>query len=131
MYIRLSNVLICESHYDYIKNKHGSKSRLLFTDIDSLMYKIKMIDVYEDFSKDREIFYFSNYSIKSKYYDNSNKLVAGKMEDEIGSPIIEEFVGLKVKMYSFLVDKNSEYKKAQGVNKNVFEKITHNEYKNV
>ena len=28
------------------------------------------------------MFDFSNYSSKSKYYDDSNKLVNGKMEDE-------------------------------------------------
>ena len=28
----LSNVLMYEFHYDYIKNKYGKKSRLLFTD---------------------------------------------------------------------------------------------------
>ena len=44
------------------------------------------------------------------------------MEGEIGSPASEEFVALKAKMYSFLVDNNSEYKKTQGVDKNVFEK---------
>ena len=42
---------------------------------------------------------------------------------------IEEFVGLKTKMYSFLVDDNSEHKKAKGVNRNVVAKISHNEYK--
>ena len=52
------------------------------------------------------------------------------MEGEIGSPA-SPVVALKAKMYSFLVDNNSEYKKAQGVDKNVFEKITHNEYKYV
>ena len=41
---------------------------------------------------------------------------------------IEEFVGLK--MYSYLVDDNSEYKKAKDVNKNVAT-IGHNEYKDV
>ena len=34
-------------------------------------------------------------STKSKYYDNSNKLVAGKMKDKRSSAAIEEFVGLK------------------------------------
>ena len=29
-------------------------------------------DVYEDFSSNKEILGFSNYSSKSKYYDNSN-----------------------------------------------------------
>ena len=36
-------------------------------------------------------------------YDNSNKLVIGKMKDETGDVAIEEFVRLKPKMYSFLV----------------------------
>ena len=42
---------------------------------DSLMYEIKTEDVYKDFSNDREMFDFSNYSTQSKYYDNANKLV--------------------------------------------------------
>ena len=39
---------------------------LLFTDTDSLANEIKTKDVYEYFSKDKEIFDFSNYSAKSK-----------------------------------------------------------------
>ena len=57
-----------------IKNKNGNKSRLLFTDTDSLMYEIKTEDVYEDFSNDKEMFDFSNYSTDSKYINDSNKL---------------------------------------------------------
>ena len=53
----------------------------------------------------------SNYLIKSKYYDNSNKLVVGKMEDETAGVAIKEFVVLKPKIYSYLVDDNSEHKK--------------------
>ena len=49
------------------------------------------------------------------------------MKDETGRNAIEEFVRLKPKMYSFLVD-NNEHKKAKGVNKNVAETISHNEY---
>ena len=71
-----------ELNYEDIKMKYGNNSRKLFTDTDSLMYEIKIQDVYEDFSNDKEMFDFSNYSAKSKYYDNSNKLVVGKMEDE-------------------------------------------------
>ena len=70
------------------------------------MYEIKTEHVYEDFSSNKEIFDFSNYSTKSKYYDSSNRLIIGKMRDETRSVTIEEFVGLKPKMYSFLVDNN-------------------------
>ena len=71
--LELSKVLMYEFHYDYIKNKYDNKSKLLFTDTDSFMYEIE--NVYEDFSSNKEIFYFSNYLTKSKYYDDSNKLV--------------------------------------------------------
>ena len=102
-------------HYDYIKNKYYNKSELLFTDSDG-MYEINTEDVYEDLNSDIEMFNFSNYSTKSNYYDDSNKLVIGKMKDEAGGDTIEEFVGLKPNMYSFLLDSN-EHKKSKGVNK--------------
>ena len=35
---------------------------------------------------------FSNYSPKSKYYDDSNKLVVGKMKDKTAGVAISEFV---------------------------------------
>ena len=41
------------------------------------MYENKTQDVDEDFSNNREMSDFSNYSTKSNY-DNSNKLVNGK-----------------------------------------------------
>ena len=46
------------------------------------------------------MFNFSNYSTKSKCYDDSNKLVIGKMKDGTGGVAIEEFVRLKPKMDS-------------------------------
>ena len=67
---------------------------------------------------------------KSKYYDDSNKLVIGKMKDETGCAAIEEFVGLKPKIYSFLVGDN-KHKKAKDANKNVVATKSHNEYKDV
>ena len=128
--LELGKVLMYEFHYDYIKNKYDNKSKLLFTETDSLMYGIKTEGVYEDFSSNKEMFYFSNYSSNSKYCDDSNILVIGKMKDETGGDAIEEFVWLKLKMYSFLVPDNSKHKKPKGENKNVAT-ISHNEYKDV
>ena len=62
----LIKVLIYGFHYDYIKNECDNKSKLLFTDTDSLTYEIKIEDVHQDFSRNKEIFDFSNYSTWSK-----------------------------------------------------------------
>ena len=51
------------------------------------------------------MFDFSNYSTKSEYHDDSNKLVIGKIKDEIAGVAIEECVGLKPTMYLYLVDR--------------------------
>ena len=108
-------------HHDYIKNKYDNKCKLLFTDTDSLMHEIKTEDVYEDFSSYKD-------STKPKYYDYSNKLVIGKMKDETRGAAIGNFLRLKPKMYSFLVD-NSEHKKEKGVNRNAVATTSHNDYK--
>ena len=129
--LEFRKVLMYEFHYDYIKNKYGNSSRLLFRDTDSLMYEIKSEDGYENFSSDKELFDISNYSTNSKYYDNSNKLVVGKMKDKTAGVAIEEFVKLKPKIYLYLVNNNSEDKKTKGVSKSVVATISHNEYKDV
>ena len=129
--LELSKVLMYEFLYYYVKSKYDNKSKLLFTDTDSLMYENKTEDVYEQFSSNKEMFAFSNYSTNSKYYDNSNKLVIGKIKGETRGVASEEFVGLKPKIYSLLVEDNSEHKKANGVNRNVVAIINHNEYKDV
>ena len=118
-------------HYDYIQSKYGNNSRLFFTDTDSLVYEIKTEDVFKDFSNDKEMFDFSNYSTKSKYYDNSSKLVVGTVEDETAGVAIKELAGLNPKVYSYLVDDNSEHKKVKGVIKNVVATTSHYEYKDV
>ena len=79
--------------------------------------------------KDEKMFDFSNYS-KSKYYV-SKKSAVGKMKDETGGVASREFVGLKPKMHSFLLDGSSEHKNAKGANQNVVATIRHSEYKDV
>ena len=74
------------------------------------------------------MFAVSSYLTKWKSYDNSNKLVIGKMKDKTGSVGIEESFG--VKMWSFLVD-NNEHTEAKGINKNVVATIIRSEYKDV
>ena len=74
------------------------------------------------------MFAFSSYLTKWKYYDNSDKLVIGKMKDKTESVGIEESFG--VKLWSFLVD-NNEHTEAKSINKNVVATISRSEYKDV
>ena len=101
-------------HYNFIKKNFNAE--LLFTDTDSLTYEIKSKNVYKEFSKWKDLFDFSNYSKDSKFCDNTNKKVIGKMKDEYGGVIIDEFVGLKSKMYSIRKINGSESSTTKGVN---------------
>ena len=88
---------------------------MLFTDIDSLNYEIKSENVYEEFFKWRDLFDFSNYSKDSKFFNETNKKVIGKIKDEFRGFIVIEFVGLKSKMYSMKKIDGKEYNTAKGV----------------
>ena len=107
----LSKLLMYKFRYRYIRYKFNA--RLLFTDIDSLIYEIKKVRVYEDFYQDKDLFDFSEYSSKSKLLK-----VIGKMKDEFKGKIISQFVGLNSKMYSLINVDDQENTKAR-VNKKV------------
>ena len=48
----------------------------------------------------------------SKYYENANNLVAGKMKDETSGVPIKGPVRLKFKLYTFRIEDNNQCKKA-------------------
>ena len=52
----------------------------MLADTDSFMHKIEVENVYEDFYKNKELFDFSNNPKDSKYYNNENNVVVGKMK---------------------------------------------------
>ena len=130
----LSKTLMYDFHYNYIKNQYGSRAQLLFTDTDSLMYEIKTKDFYADIADDVEkLFDTSDYPREhpSGIKTGVNKKVIGMFKDEAAGLQIEEFVGLRAKLYSYKMFEGDEHKKCKGVKKNVVENtITHNDYKN-
>ena len=77
--------------------------KLMFTDTDSLLYEIKTDDVYEDLLKDKELFDNSDYPNNSAFFFDKNKKVIGKMKDEAAGMVIKEFIGLRSKMYSYVI----------------------------
>ena len=99
----------------------------MFTETHSLVHEIKTEDVYEDFYEGKNLFDFSDYPLKSKFFDLVNKKVIGKMKDGFKEKINSEFVGLKSKMYALIDVNDEEVTKAKGVNK----KIIHKEFADV
>ena len=98
--LELLKLLMYQFHYDCVL-KTFDNVKLLFTDTDSLVHKIRDRNFYEQcFYK--QIFDFGGYPKGSIYYDDSNKKKLGKMKDGFNGNKIDEFVGLKSKMYSLI-----------------------------
>src|SRR5688572_7359063 len=128
----LSKTLMYDFNYNYIKNKYGYRAKLLFTDTDSLAYEIKTDDFYADIAPDiRSRFDTSDYPKDhlSGIKTGINKKVIGMFKDESAGKQIEEFVGLRSKLYSYKMT-GVDHKKAKGVKKSVVKNaITHEDYK--
>ena len=129
----LSKTLMYDFHYNYIKKKYGDKAKLLLTDTDSLMYEIQTKDFYKDIIGDvKDRFDTSGYPSDhpSDIPSGFNKKVLGMFKDEVNGDIIDEFVGLRAKLYSYKMFEGKESKKCKGVKKSVVKKsITHEDYK--
>ena len=116
-------------HYNYMKAKYGNGLKLLFTDTDSLCYYINTEDIYIDWINDKDLFDFSEYPSYHTLYDTANKKVIGKMKDETAGVPLEEFVGLRPKMYGMKFG-NQEKKTAKGISKHVVKQtLRHHTYR--
>ena len=65
--------------------------------------------------KDKDLLYFSNYPKQSKYYDNLNNLVVGKMEDETCGVLLKGLVRLKTEICTVTTEHIHECKNMQKV----------------
>ena len=130
--LELSKILMYEFWYDYVKPKYGEKVKLCYVDTDSFIVYIKTDDIYKDIAEDVETrFDTSNYELDRPLPKGKNKKVIGLMKDELGGKIMTKFVGLRAKIYSYLIDDGSEDKKAKGTKKCVIKrKLKFENYKN-
>ena len=96
-----------EFWYDYIKTKYDENAKLCYMDTENLIILVKTIDIYKDIAKDVETkFATSNYEIDRPLPKGKYKKVIGQMKDELSGQIMKEFVGLRVKTYSYLKENN-------------------------
>ncbi len=79
----------------------------------------------------KEKFDLSDYPKDHFLHDTSNKKLVLKMKDESNGAPITEFVGIRAKCYSYLIDgDDEEHKRLTGIKKRVCQKyIRHENYK--
>lgn len=131
--LHLSNIVMYEFHYDYMKPKYGNKVKLCYMDTDSLVYHIKTDDFYKDIAHDVE----SGFDTSGYDEDDNrplpiglNKKVIRLMKDELGGKIMTEFVALRPKTYAYKQLDGKQDKKCKGVKKCVVKKtINFDDYK--
>jgi hypothetical protein len=120
----ISKNCMYDFYYNTIKEKYNENVKLLYMDTDSLIMEIKTDDFYNDMKSMINEFDTSDY-LKDNAYGMPlvNKKVLGKFKDELNGKIMDEFIGLRSKLYAYKLFANgNETKKAKGVKKNVVQK---------
>ena len=113
------------------KPKYGDNVKLCYMDTDSFIMHSKTDDFYKDIADDVEKrFDTSNYEVRRPLPKEKNKKVIALMKDEVGGKIMTEFVALRLKTYSYLMDDGESDKKAKGTKKcDIKRKLKFNDYK--
>ena len=127
----LSKIVIYEFSYDYIKPKYDKKAKLCCMDTDSFIIHINTKyfckDIADDVEKRSDT---SNYEVDRPMPQGKNKKVIGLMKDKLGGKTISKFATLRSKIYSYLMDDDSETKKAKGTKQCVTKRmLKFNDYK--
>ena len=110
----INKTLMYEFWFDYIKPKYGDRARLCYMDTDSFVIHIATEDFYKDIANDVEKWF----DISDNDENDERPLPIGKnkkmirlFKDDLGRKIMKLFVG---KTWVYLMDDNSENKKAKG-----------------
>ena len=107
--------------YIYVKPRCRSKAKLCYLDTYSFIVYIKTENIYVDIEKGVGTrFHTSNYELEKPLPKGNNTKVIGLMKDE---QITKEFVGLRAKTCSYVIDDGSKDKKGKATKKYVNKKI--------
>ena len=129
----ISKTLMYEFWYDYVKLNYQDKAKLCYMDTDNSVIHIITEDFYKGIANDVEIWFdTSNYEEDDKrpLPIGKNKKVIGLFKDDLGGRIMIKFVGIRAKTYAYLMDDDSEHKKAKGTKKCIIKRrLTFKNYK--
>ena len=116
----ISKTLMYEFWCDNIKPKYGGRAKLCYVDAHSFVIHKITEDFYKDIANDVERWFdTSNYDENDKrpLPIGMNKKVIGLFKDELEEKIMKQFCVLRRETYAYLLDDDSEYKKANGTKK--------------
>ena len=119
--LNMSKRLLQKFWYDCSKPKYEDRTKLCYTNTDNFIIHIITEDFFVDISDNvTKWFDTSNYDENDKrsLSTDKNYKVIGLLKDELGGKIVKEFCALRAKIYSYLMDDDSEVKKAKGIKKN-------------
>ena len=129
--LNISKTLMYKSWYDYIKPRYGDRANLCYMDTDSFIIHIITDDFYKDIADDVKIWFdTSNCDENDKRHlpIGKSEKVIGLFKDVLGGKIMKEFCALRAKTYAYLIDDDSEKKKAKGTKKCVTKDLIRYEY---
>ena len=114
----ISKTLMHEFWYDYTTPKYQNNVKLCYMDTDSFIIHIKTEVLYKDIVDDVKKGYdLSNYEFDRPLPKVMNRKVIDLIKDEVGGKIITEFVAVRPKTYSYLIEDDNNAKKAKGTKK--------------
>ena len=123
--LELSKLHMYETYYDTLQPYFGQENlQLHYIDTDGMILSMKTKDIIKDLKNLEDIFDFSNLDENHELFSNINKKIIGKFKIETPkNVIIDEFVCLRSKAYSFKCKDNKEdknkIKEFQNLNQNI------------
>ncbi|CAC5417052.1 unnamed protein product [Mytilus coruscus] len=117
-----------QSFDEYMARESGWTLKYLINmELHTIQFR-PIANIYSDMEKDKHLFDFSNYDKDHFLFDKSNAKKPGLFKDETAGVPIEQFVGLRSKMYS-LVYGDIEQKRAKEIVKSVVRgELKHSNY---
>ena len=130
--LEISKTMMYEFWYDYIKLKYGDNVKLCYMNAGSFIMQIKrkiFVKILQMMLK-KDLIHQIMKSIDHYPPTGKNKKVIELMKDELRRNIMTEFVGLRPKTCSYLMDDGGSDKKAKGTKKCVIKRrLKFNDYK--
>ena len=126
--LELSKLWMQRLFYETIKPRFERGVSVLMSDTDSWLMAVGEGDENKVMEKLKDVMDFSNFSRDHPLFDAKRKNVVGFLKNEVPCDVIEEFVGLRAKTYTFKTLGKSVESRAKGVKKCYKDRIPFERY---